>query len=51
MSRPTRNDGTPRTPPTAYTDRQAFEAHTEPCDQWFEDHEDAYRSELAALRR
>lgn len=28
-----------------------FEAHTERYDQWFEDHEDAYRSELAALRR
>jgi ubiquinone/menaquinone biosynthesis C-methylase UbiE len=28
-----------------------FEAYTERYDQWFEDHEDAYRSELAALRR
>jgi ubiquinone/menaquinone biosynthesis C-methylase UbiE len=28
-----------------------FETHTERYDQWFEDHDDAYRSELAALRR
>ena len=28
-----------------------FETHTERYDQWFEDHRDAYRSELAALRR
>jgi ubiquinone/menaquinone biosynthesis C-methylase UbiE len=28
-----------------------FEAHTERYEEWFEDHEDAYRSELAALER
>jgi SAM-dependent methyltransferase len=28
-----------------------FEEHTDQYEQWFEAHEDAYRSELAALRR
>jgi ubiquinone/menaquinone biosynthesis C-methylase UbiE len=30
---------------------EPFEEHTERYEDWFEDHEDAYRSELAALER